>query len=186
MCNIKNLKYPENYKERKKSLIISLYHQLRILSSWAGEIKKTRVYQFFQYKVNFSAIGVLTQNFIFKIHLFIYLFMWLCWVFVAARRLSLVAVSGGTLRCGVWASYCSGFSFGGAWALGTWASVSAVHGLSSCGTWALRCVGSVVVAHGLQSTGSVVVAHRLSCFVAYAVFPDQGSNLCPLHWQADS
>ena len=34
--------------------------------------------------------------------------------------------------------------------------------------------------------GSVVVARGLSCPVACGVFPDQGLNLCPLHWQADS
>ena len=34
--------------------------------------------------------------------------------------------------------------------------------------------------------GSVVVAHGLSCSVACGIFPDQGSNPCPLHWQADS
>ena len=33
---------------------------------------------------------------------------------------------------------------------------------------------------------SVVVAHGLSCSAACGIFPDQGSNLCPLHWQADS
>ena len=33
---------------------------------------------------------------------------------------------------------------------------------------------------------SVVVEHRLSCSVACGIFPDQGSNLCPLHWQANS
>ena len=49
------------------------------------------------------------------------------------------------------------------------------------GAWA-----SVVVAHGLQSTGSVVVAPRLSCSAACGILPDQGSNPCPLHWQADS
>ena len=43
----------------------------------------------------------------------------------------------------------------------------------------------------LQSTssrraGSVVVAHRPSCSTACGIFPDQGSNPCPLHWQADS
>ena len=27
--------------------------------------------------------------------------------------------------------------------------------------------------------------HGLSCFVACAIFPDQGSNLCPLHCKAD-
>ena len=49
-----------------------------------------------------------------------------------------------------------------------------------------RHVGSVAVAHGLKSAGSVVVAHGLSCSVACGIFPDQGSNPRPLHWQADS
>ena len=43
-----------------------------------------------------------------------------------------------------------------------------------------------VVEHRLQSTGSVVVAHGPSCSVACGIFPDQGSNPCPLHQQADS
>ena len=30
------------------------------------------------------------------------------------------------------------------------------------------------------------MAHRLSCSAACEIFPDQGSNPCPLHWQADS
>ena len=39
----------------------------------------------------------------------------------------------------------------------------------------------------LRSTGSsVVVAHRLSCSTACAVFLDQGLSLCLLHWQVDS
>ena len=46
------------------------------------------------------------------------------------------------------------------------------------GTWA-----SVVAAGGPQSTGSWLVAHRLSCFMACGIFPDQGLNLCLLHWQ---
>ena len=37
----------------------------------------------------------------------------------------------------------------------------------------------------LQSMGSVVVAHGLSCPEACGIFLDQGSNLCPLHWQAE-
>ena len=38
---------------------------------------------------------------------------WLCWVFVAARGYSLVAVSRGFLSsCSEWASHCSGFSCG--------------------------------------------------------------------------
>ena len=60
------------------------------------------------------------------------------WVFVAKPGLSLVAASGATLRCGVWASHCSGFSCCGAQALGAWASVVAAHRLSSCGLRALE------------------------------------------------
>ena len=39
---------------------------------------------------------------------------------------------------------------------------------------------------GSRRAGSVVVAHGLSCSAACGIFPDQGSNLRPLHWQADS
>ena len=37
-----------------------------------------------------------------------------------------------------------------------------------------------------RRTGSVVVAHGPSCSAACGIFPDQGSNPCTLHWQADS
>ena len=37
-----------------------------------------------------------------------------------------------------------------------------------------------------RRTGSVIVAHGLSCSAACGIFPDQGSNPCPLHWQTDS
>ena len=39
---------------------------------------------------------------------------------------------------------------------------------------------------GSRRAGSVVVAHGPSCSVACGIFPDQGTNPCPLHWQADS
>ena len=38
----------------------------------------------------------------------------------------------------------------------------------------------------LERAGSVAVAHGLRCSKVCGIFPDQGSNLCPLHWQADS
>ena len=38
----------------------------------------------------------------------------------------------------------------------------------------------------LRLKGSVVVVHRLSFPSACGIFLDQGLNLCPLHWQADS
>ena len=55
------------------------------------------------------------------------------------------------------------------------------------GQWAMGLQVSVVAACGLSiSTGSVVVAYELSCSAACGVFPDQGLNPCPLHWQAGS
>ena len=45
---------------------------------------------------------------------------------------------------------------------------------------------SVRAAPGLSTCGSTAVVHRVSCSVACGTFPDQGSNLCHLHWQVDS
>ena len=39
---------------------------------------------------------------------------------------------------------------------------------------------------GSRRAGSVVVAHGPSFSAACGIFPDQGSNPCPLHRQADS
>ena len=58
-------------------------------------------------------------------------------------------------------------------------SSSRCAGLSLSGPPLLRSTGS-------RRAGSVIVAHGPSCSVACGIFPDQGSNLCPLHWQADS
>ena len=93
-----------------------------------------------------------TLFFLKYINLFIY--FWLCWVFVYVRGLSPAAASGGHSS-----SRCVGLSL--SWPL------------------LLRSTGS-------RRAGSVVVAHGLSCSEARGIFPDQGLNLCPLHWQADS
>ena len=87
---------------------------------------------------------------------FIYLFIyfWLCWVFVSVRGLSPVAASGDH-------------------------SSSRCAGLSLSRPLLLRSTGS-------RRAGSVVMAHGPSCSAACGIFPDQGSNPCPLHWQADS
>ena len=58
-------------------------------------------------------------------------------------------------------------------------SSSRCAGLSLSRPLLLRSTGS-------RRAGSVVVAHGPSCTVACGIFPDQGSNPCPLHWQADS
>ena len=39
---------------------------------------------------------------------------------------------------------------------------------------------------GSRRAGSVIVAHGPSHSAACGIFPDQGSNPCALHWQADS
>ena len=58
-------------------------------------------------------------------------------------------------------------------------SSSRCAGLSLSRTLLLRSTGS-------RRAGSVIVAHGPSCYAACGIFPDQGSNSCPLHWQADS
>ena len=75
-----------------------------------------------------------------------------------------------------------------------WVFIS-VQGLSlvaaSGGHSSSRCMGLSLLRPLLWSTssrraGSVVVAHGPSCCAACGIFPDQGSNPCPLHRQADS
>ena len=76
-----------------------------------------------------------------------------------------------------------------------WVFVS-VWGLSlvvaSGGHSSSRCAGLslsrplLLRSTGSRRAGSVIVAHGPSCTAACGIFPDQGSNPCPLHWQADS
>ena len=58
-------------------------------------------------------------------------------------------------------------------------SSSQCAGLSLSQPLLLRSTGS-------RRAGSVIVAHGPSCSTARGIFPDQGSNPCPLHWQVDS
>ena len=53
------------------------------------------------------------------------------------------------------------------------------RGLSPSRPLLLRSTGS-------KHAGSVLVAHGPSRSAACGILPDQGSNPCPLHWQADS
>ena len=100
----------------------------------------------------------------------IYLFFWWHWVFVACserafsscserRRLFLVA-------------------------LGLLVAAASLA-LESRLQW-LQHTGSVVAAFQLWGTGLAVVAFGLSCPAACSIFPDQGLNQCPLHWQVNS
>ena len=106
------------------------------------------------------------QHTFFNIILFICIFFWRCWVFVAVRAFLLVAES-------------SSYSLAAVCRLLAGASLVAQRGLQS--PWA-----SVAAAPGLWSPGSAVAAHRLSCSAAHGIFPDRGSKLCLLHWQVDS
>ena len=110
------------------------------------------------------------KAFLFYFNVFyLFIYFWLCWVFVVARGLSLVAASRAysSLRC-------TDFSL--QWLPLLWSMGSRCTGFSSCSTQPQY----------LWLAGSVVVAHRLSCPTACGIFPDQGLNPCPLHWQADS
>ena len=106
--------------------------------------------------VSTNSFNLITQisffSFFKLINLFIY--FWLCWVFVSVQGLSLVAARGGH-------------------------SSSRCMGLSLSQPLLLWSTGS-------RRTCLVVVAHGPSCSAACGIFPDQGSNPCPLNWQADS
>ena len=93
------------------------------------------------------------DNFFFFLIFYLFIYLWLCWVFVSVWGLSPVAASGGHSS-----SRCAGLS------------------LSRPLLWST----------GSRRAGSAVVAHGPSCSAACGILPDQGSNPCPLHWQADS
>ena len=50
----------------------------------------------------------------------------------------------------------------------------------------LTIAASLVAEHRLQTRRLSNFTHGLSCSAACGILPDQGSNPCPLHWQADS
>ena len=66
------------------------------------------------------------------------------------------------------------------WRLPLWSTGARRVGVSSCGVQ--TSCSLLAREHG----SSLVVVDGLSCSVACGVFPDQGSNPCPLHWQAAS
>ena len=89
-----------------------------------------------------------------------FVYLWLCWVFVAVRGLSLVGASFASLLRD------SGFSL--CWLLPFQSTGSRACGLQQS-----------------QNIGPVVVAHGLSCFTAHGIFLDEGSDLCLLRCKAD-
>ena len=102
-----------------------------------------------------------------------YIYFGCAWAFSSCSKRGLLS------SCSVRASHYGGFSCCGAWALGH-------SDFSSCGTQAqqLQVLGSRAQARSILWPR----AHRptqLLC-MARGIFPDQGWNLCLLHWQADS
>ena len=70
-----------------------------------------------------------------------------------------------------------------------------VRAFSSCGKWEpffiavrgpLSIAASLVVEHRLQTRRLSNCGSRAQLLAACGIFPDQGLNPCPLHWQADS
>ena len=64
-------------------------------------------------------------------------------------------------------------------------AASGVHCSSRCAGLSLS-QPLLLRSTGSRRAGSVVVVHGPSRSTACGIFPDQGSNPCPLHWQADS
>ena len=177
------------FKPKEFKLFIHLFSQKYIVSI----IKQKIVIN------NYPNTDVVYTRFVFRsVPLFYYYYYFYFFVCAGSSLLrvgfSLVAMSGGysLLQCAassLWwllllrsmGSRNASFSSCSMWAQQLQHTGIRVHGLSY-----LWHVSSVVAACRLQSTGSVVVAHRLSCSVACGIFLDQGSNLFPLRWQADS
>ena len=101
----------------------------------------------------------------FKNLFYLFIYFWLCWVFVAARGLSLVVVSGGysSLRC-------AGFSL--QQLLSLWSMGSRHVGFSSCSTRAQQ----------LWLTGSRAQAQQLWCsgLVAPGMWDLPGPGIEPM------
>ena len=67
------------------------------------------------------------------------------------------------------------------WVFGAAGGLSLVARSGDCSS--LRCTGSVLQLSGPGPWASGAVALGLSCSGMCGIFPDKGSNLCPLHWQ---
>ena len=96
----------------------------------------------------------LKEFLLFLLFIYLFIYFWLCSVFVSVQGLSLVAASRGHSS-----SRCAGLSLSRPLLL--WSTSS-------------------------RHAGAVVVAQGPSCSAACGIFPDQGPNPCPLHWQTES
>ena len=71
--------------------------------------------------------------------------------------------------------------------LGLHCCLQAFSGCSEHGAQVSHCSGfSYFGAQALGRAGPIVGAHGHRCRTACGIFPEQGSNPCPLRWQGDS
>ena len=108
-------------------------------------------------------------------YIYIYIYMYVCMVFFSPRYFLNIYLFIYFGLCWVFVSV-RGLSL---------VAASGGHSSSRCAGLSLSrplLLGST----GSRRAGSVAVAHGLSCSAACGIFADQGSNPCPLHWQADS
>ena len=121
-------------------------------------------------KWDFSCFFIKKKKVTSFIYLFIYL--WLCWVFTAAQSLLRFWWVGAISGCGTQTSHCSGVLL----LQGT--------GCRSHRLQELWRVGSLVAAPGLWGTGSIVVAHGLSWHwhVGPSWFRDRTCVSCVSRW----
>ena len=116
--------------------------------------------------LNFIILGLTGLFFFFNILVMYFIFACTESLLISAgflHNLQLWGV-GAILHCGAWASPCSGFSF--------------------CGALVLDKQAQQLWPGGSRAQTAGVVVPGVSRSTACGVFPDQGSNLCPLHWQA--
>ena len=111
---------------------------------------------FFFFWWDFRCILLKTSKYIINIYIFYFIFIYL-WLFWVF--VSVLGLSPVAASGGHSSSRCAG--------------------LSLSRPLLLRSTGS-------RRTGSVIVAHGLSRSAACGILPDQGSNPCSPHWQADS
>ena len=69
--------------------------------------------------------------------------------------------------------------------VGSLLAVSGVYSSLGCTGFSLRWLLLLWITSSV-CTGPVVVGHGLSCLAVCGIFPVQGLNTCPLHWQVDS
>ena len=125
-----------------------------------------------------------------NIILFLFIYFWLCWIFVAAQGFFLVAASRGYSLIAVHGlSRCSGFSCCGAQALGH-ADFLRAHGLSSCRSLALehRLNNWYMGLDALRHVGSSWIrdGNRVSCigrqFCFFFLTTKPPGKPCSLSW----